>query len=204
MKNRSTLAVLFLLVLCCTVVSALAQDKPKPAAPPAGPSQAEMEAMQKAATPGEPQKRLGRLVGDWTFTNTMWMAPGQPPTTSTGTMHGVALMGGRYVEHTWKGDMMGMAFEGRGTDGYDNVGKQYVSSWLDNMSTGIWYQIGTCDAAGNVCNYSGDVWDPMSGQKSTMRSTITWMDDKTFKNEMFGPGPDGKEVKFMEIVAKKK
>ncbi len=35
MKNRSTTAVLFLLVLCCTVVSALAQDKPKaPAAPP--------------------------------------------------------------------------------------------------------------------------------------------------------------------------
>jgi uncharacterized protein DUF1579 len=203
MKNRSTLAVLFLLVLCCTVVSALAQDKPKEPAAPAM-SAAEMEAMQKAATPGEPQKRLGRLVGDWTFTNTMWMAPGQPPATSTGTMHGVALMGGRYVEHTWKGDMMGMPFEGRGTDGYDNVGKQYVSSWLDNMSTGIMYSTGSCDAAGKVCNYSGEMWDPMSGKKITSRSTITWMDDNTFKNEMYGPGPDGKDMKWMEIVAKRK
>lgn len=203
MKNRSTIAVLFLLVLCCTVVSALAQDKPKEPAAPAM-SAAEMEAMQKAGTPGEPQKRLGRLVGDWTFTNTMWMAPGQPPATSTGTMHGVALMGGRYVEHTWKGDMMGMPFEGRGTDGYDNVGKQYVASWLDNMSTGIMYSTGSCDPAGNVCNYSGDMWDPMTGKKITSRSTITWMDNNTFKNEMYGPGPDGKDMKWMEIVAKRK
>lgn len=202
MKSRSTIAVLFLLALCCTVVSAVAQDKPKA---PAAPSMDDaMKAMASAATPGEQQKRLARFAGDWTFENTMWMDPSQPPMKSTGTMHGELLMGGRYVEHTWKGNMMGQPFEGRGTDAYDNVAKHYVSSWLDNMGTGIMYQIGSCDAAGNVCNYSGDMWDPMSGQKSTTRSTITWMDDKTFKNEMFGPGPDGKEVKWMEIVAKKK
>jgi hypothetical protein len=72
------------------------------------------------------------------------------------------------------------------------------------MSTGIMYQIGSCDPAGNVCNYSGDMWDPMSGQKGTTRSTITWVDNNTFKNEMYGPGPDGKEAKMMEIVAKRK
>jgi hypothetical protein len=202
MKHRSTIAVLFLLALCCTVVSAVAQDKPKA---PAAPSMDDaMKAMASAATPGEQQKRLARLAGDWTFENTMWMDPSQPPVKSTGTMHGEILMGGRYVEHTWKGNMMGMPFEGRGTEGYDNVAKHYVNSWVDNMGTGIMYSTGSCDTAGSVCNYSGDMWDPMSGQKTTTRSTITWMDDKTFKNEMFGPGPDGKEVKWMEIVAKKK
>jgi len=203
MKIRPTVAVLFLLALC-SAVSVLAQDKPKPSAPPAGPSQAEMEAMQKAATPGEPQKRLARLAGDWTFTNTMWMDPSQPPMKSDGTMHGVVLMGGRYVEHTWKGDMMGMSFEGRGTDGYDNVGKEYVASWVDNMGTGIAYSTGACDAAGKVCTYTGSMWDPMTGKKTTTKSVITWMDDNTFKNEMYGPGPDGKEAKMMEIVAKRK
>lgn len=203
MKIRKTVAVLFLLALCSTVVSAFAQDKAKAPAAPAM-SNAEMEAMMKAATPGEPQKRLARLAGDWTFTNTMWMAPGQPPMQSTGTMHGVVLMGGRYVEHTWKGDMMGMPFEGRGTDGYDNVGKQYVASWVDNMGTGIIHSTGSCDAAGNVCTYNAEMWDPMSGKKTTQRSVITWMDDNTFKNEMYGQGPDGKEAKMMEIVAKRK
>jgi hypothetical protein len=203
MKMRTTVAVLFLLALCSTVVSAFAQDKAKPAAAPAM-GNAEMEAMMKAASPGEPQKKLARLAGDWTFTNTMWMAPGQPPVTSTGTMHGVLLMGGRYVEHTWKGDMMGMPFEGRGTDGYDNVGKQYVASWLDNMGTGIVHSSGTCDEGVKVCTYNAEMWDPMSGKKTTSRSVITWLDDNNFKNEMYGPGPDGKEAKMMEIAAKRK
>jgi hypothetical protein len=170
-------------------------------APPGG--KVDMTAMMAASTPGEPQKKLSRLAGDWTFTNTMWM-PGQPPMESKGTMHGVVLMGGRYVEHTWKGDMMGMPFEGRGTDGYDNVGKQYVSSWVDNMGTGIMHSTGSCDDSGKVCTYLADMWDPMSGKKITTRSVITWLDDNSFKNEMYGPGPDGKEAKSMEIVAKRK
>lgn len=197
MKARSLAVSLSLLALAALPV--LAQDKPK--APDMG---ADMEAMQKAAAPGEPQKKLGRLVGDWTFTNKAWMAPGQPPMESKGTMHGVALMGGRYVEHTWKGDFMGMPFEGRGTDGYDNVGKMYVASWVDNMGTGIMYMTGNCDEAVKVCTYTTEVWDPMSGKKSPMKQVITWIDDNNFKNEMYGPGPDGKEAKMMEITAKRK
>lgn len=197
MKARLTVA-LSLAVLAALPV--LAQDKPKEPAM----GNAEMEAMMKAGAPGEQQKKLARMVGDWTFTNKAWMAPGQPPVESSGTMHAGSMFGGRYVEHTWKGNMMGMAFEGRGTDAYDNVGKMYVSSWVDNMGTGIMYQTGTCDASATTCTYSGDVWDPMSGKKSTMKSVITWLDDNTFKNEMYGPGPDGKEAKMMEIVAKRK
>jgi hypothetical protein len=179
-----------------------AQDKP---AGPPGMDPAQMEAMMKAISPGEHHKVLGRMAGDWTFTNKFWMAPGQPPMESTGTMSAVTLLGGRYVEHTWKGDMMGMPFEGRGTDGYDNVAKQYVSSWVDNMGTGIMYQTGTCDSSHKTCTFTGDVWDPMSGQKTTMKSVISWVDDNTFKNEMFGKDPSsGKEMKMMEITAKRK
>ena len=199
MKARSLVVALSLFALAA--LPALAQDKPKDAP---GMSNAEMEAMMKAMAPGEQQKKLARLAGDWTFTNKAWMAPGQPPVESNGTMHAELLMGGRYVEHTWKGNMMGMPFEGRGTDGYDNIGKQYVSSWVDNMGTGIMHQTGTCDAAVKVCTYNGDVWDPMSGKKSSMKSVITWTDDNSFKNEMYGQGPDGKEMKMMEIVAKRK
>jgi len=108
MKAQSLVVALSLLA-----IPALAQDKPKDAP---GMSNAEMEAMMKAMAPGEQQKKLARFAGDWTFTNKAWMAPGQPPMESTGTMHGVILFGGRYVEHTWKGNMMGMPFEGRGTD----------------------------------------------------------------------------------------
>ncbi len=77
MKIRLTAA-----ALCLLALPALAQDKPKePAAADHGMAMgaAEMEAMKKAMSPGEPHKRLARMVGDWTYTNKMWMAPGQPP-----------------------------------------------------------------------------------------------------------------------------
>jgi hypothetical protein len=202
LKHRSTVAALSLLALAA-VLPAAAQDKSKQPAPPAmgGP---EMEAMMKAMSPGEPHKHIARMAGDWTFTNKMWMDPSQPATESSGTMHGEMILGGRYVQTVWKGNFMGMPFEGHGTDGYDNLAKQYVSSWVDNMGTGILYSTGTCDAAGSKCEYKGDMMDPMSGKKSYMRSVMTWADNNSFKNEMYGPGPDGKEAKMMEIVVKRK
>ena len=198
MKIRSTAA-----VLCLLALPAFGQDKPKEPAAPAM-SAAEMEAMQKAATPGEPHKHLARMAGDWTFTNKMWMDPSQPPMDSGGTMHGETILGGRYVQTAWSGAFMGQPFEGRGTDGYDNIAKQYVSSWMDNLGTAILYSTGSCDDKGMKCSMKGDMMDPMTCQKSYMRSEVTWTDDNTFKNEMYGPGPDGKEFKWMEMVVKRK
>lgn len=199
MKIRLTAA-----ALCLLALPALAQDKPKQPAAPPGMDAAAMAAMEKALAPGEPHKRLARLAGDWTYTNKMWMDPSQPPVDSTGTMHAETILGGRYVQSTWTGNMMGAPFEGRATDGYDNLAKKYVSSWVDNMGTGILYSTGTCDEKGTKCSYKGDMMDPMTGQKSYMRQEITWTDDNTFKNEMYGPGMDGKEFKWMEMTIKRK
>jgi hypothetical protein len=198
MKIRSTTVALSLLALLALAVPAIAQEN----APAMGGP--EMEAMMKAMSPGEQHKHLARLAGDWTYTSKMWMDPSQPATESSGTMHGEVLFGGRYVEHTWKGNFMGIPFEGRGTDAYDNVAKQYVTSWVDNMGTGILQSTGNCDDIGKSCTFTGGAWDPMSGQKTTVKSIITWMDDNTFKNEMYGKGPDGQEMKMMEIVVKRK
>lgn len=198
MKIRLTAA-----ALCLLALPALAQDKPKEPAAPAM-SAAEMEAMQKAMTPGEPHKHLARMAGDWTFTSKMWMAPNQPPAESSGTMHAEMILGGRYVQAVWSGNFMGMPFEGRATEGYDNMTKKYVSTWMDNMGTGILYSTGTCDDKHMKCSTKGDMVDPMTGKNSYMRQEVTWMDDNTFKNEMYGPGPDGKEFKWMEMTVRRK
>jgi len=200
MTARSLAAALSLLALAA--LPALAQDKPK--APAGAPDNAEMEAFMKASTPGEQHKQIARLVGDWTFTNRAWMAPGQPPMESTGTIHAETILGGRYVHAVWQGSMMGMPFEGRETDGYDNVAKQYVSTWMDNMGTGIMQMKGTCEDNGKKCTSKGETMDAMTGKPSYMRSVVTWTGTDSFTNEMYGPGPDGKETKMMEIVAKRK
>jgi len=195
-----------LLVLSTMLLSvggaAFAQDKAQQP-PMGGPSQADMETMAKSMAPGPQQQQLARMAGDWTYTSKMWMMPGQPPMDSAGTMHAEVLLGGRYVEHHWKGSFMGMPFEGRGTEAYDNVTKQYVNAWIDNMGTGIMNSTGTCDDGGKKCTYNGLTSDPMAGKAVAMREVITWMDGDTFTNEMFGNDPSGKEMKMMEITAKR-
>lgn len=165
----------------------------------------QMEAMQKAMTPGAMHKSIAKLAGDWTFVNRMWMAPGQPPIESTGTMHAETILDGRYVQSVWKGNMMGQPFEGRGTEGFDNVSQKYVSSWVDNMGTGIMMSTGTCEDGGKKCTTVGTFSDPTTGQPGTMKTVLTWVDDNNLKTEMYGPDPaSGKEYKMMEIVSKRK
>lgn len=166
--------------------------------------QQEMEAMMKAMAPGEAHKQLARMAGDWTFTNKMWMAPDAPPAESNGTMHAEMILGGRYVQSVWKGNMMGQPFEGHGTDGYDNLSQKHVSSWVDNMGTGILYMTGTCDAAGKVCTASGDMIDPMTNKPGAIKSVTTWTDNDNFKFELFGRDGNGVEMKMMEMMLKRK
>jgi hypothetical protein len=203
MQVRTKLAALSLSVALLSGGALCAQDKPSEGN--MGMTQEQMEAMQKAAAPGEMHKHMGKMAGDWTFTNKMWMAPGQPPVESTGTMHAETILGGRYVQSVWKGSVMGQPFEGRATEGYDNVSKQYVSSWVDNMGTGIMHSTGTCEDGGKKCTTVGNSSDPTTGGTTSMKSVITWIDDNQFKNEMYAKDPaSGKEVKMMEIVVKRK
>ena len=197
MKRRSIL-ILCIAVLCGTLALA-GEDKPAAAGAPGA---AEMEAMMKAMSPGEPHKKLAKLAGDFTYTSKMWMDPSQEPATSSGTMHGEMILGGRYARSVWKGDMMGMPFEGIATDGYDNMTGKYVSTWMDNMGTGIMYMTGECKD--NVCTSSGDMIDPMSGQKITSKMVSTWNADGTLKMEMFAKDASGKEMKTMEMLVQKK
>src|SRR5262245_57313765 len=179
MKTRSIAGVLSLLALLLVLaVPAVAQEEPKPGAPAM--DAAAQEAMMKAMSPGEPHKHLAKMAGDWTFTNKMWMAPGAPPMESSGTMHAEMILGGRYVQAVWKGDMMGMPLEGHGTEGYDNLAKKYVSTWMDNMGTSITYSTGNCEADGKKCESKGSMIDPMTGKDSYMRSVVNWKDDNNF------------------------
>jgi Protein of unknown function (DUF1579) len=200
--------VLTLALLALAPALALAQGNTqgdKKPAPPPGMSAADMEAMMKAATPGENHKMLQRYVGDWTYSVKTFATPGQPAMESTGTMHAEPILGGRYIQSVYKGSFAGQPFEGRSTDGYDNVTKQYVGAWVDNMGTGILNSSGTCDAGCKVVSMSADMMDPTSGKKIATKSVTTWSDDNHFKMEMFMINPaSGKSIETMEISANRK
>jgi hypothetical protein len=161
-----------------------------------------MEAMMKAGTPGDAHKNLNALVGSWNTKVTMWMVPGADPMTMDGTSETRWVMGGRYLEERFAGNFMGMPFEGLGYSGYDNVKKQYWGTWMDNMSTGMMMSTGAYD--GKAWTFKGTMADPMTGKDSTIDQKVTFADADHHMMEMWGPAPDGKIYKSMEITYSRK
>jgi len=198
MKNRKLVTAVAVALLVAAVVFAVdkQQEPPKLSAE----QQAAMDEWMKIATPGEPHKMLERLAGSYTVKVSQWEKPGAPPATATGTAESRMVLGGRFVHDSYKGEFMGMPFEGIGYTGYDNYKKTYVSVWMDNFGTMMLTMTGTCDAAGTTCEFKGDMDDIMMKKTVTTRSVTKVVDARTHTFEMFYPGPDGKEFRAMEMV----
>ncbi len=160
--------------------------------------QDQMKAFQDYMTPGDWHRKLAKDDGEWKAEVTMWMDPAQPPTTSSAKMVNRMILGGRYQESRFTGNFMGMPMEGIGTIAYDNARKKFISTWIDNMGTGIMYMEGDWDAASNSILLQGEMLDAMTGKMCKMRETFKYIDDKNQFMEMFMT-QDGKEVKTMEI-----
>ncbi|MGH7572845.1 MAG: DUF1579 domain-containing protein, partial [Gemmatimonadota bacterium] len=124
------------------------------------------------------------------------------PEESTGTLSAEMTMDGRYLVENWDGTAMGQPFKGRGTTGYDNFNEEYISTWIDNMSTGIMVSTGQYDPEQDALVTTGTFDDIMTGEKDkTMRGVQKILDDNTIHFEMYMPGPDGEEFKAMEVHA---
>ena len=170
------------------------------AADPPPEQQAMMEKMTKAATPGAQHAMLAKMAGEWTATVKYQMDPSQPWQEATGTSVVTAIMEGRYIQEANTSVMMGMPFSGMGITGYDNVIGKYVSTWIDNMGTGIMTSTGTADATGKTISWNGVMSDPMTGKPSKARMVTTVMDDNHHTFEMFTVPPGAKkEMKTMTI-----
>ena len=184
---------------------ALAADDKKPAAPPemSAEQKAMMDAYVAAGKPGAPHAAMAKQVGDYDLTVTSWDAPGAPPTVDKGTASRKMVLDGRVMVEMMSGTNHGQPFSGHGMRGYDNVSGKYWGTWNDSMSTGVMVSEGTCDDKGD-CTFTGSWNDPISKKPVTARMTSHWSDAGTEQFEMFAPGPDGKEMKMMQITYKKK
>lgn len=184
---------------------AIADDKKAPATKaPTAEEQAMMDAWMKAATPNEAHKMLQAFIGTWDTKVTLWMQPGAPPEVTTGTSKNSWALGGRYVEQRYAGTFMGQPFSGIGYTGYDNIKKTYVGTWMDNASTAVMMTTGKLDPSGKSMSFSGTMDDAMSGKAMTIEEKISILDNDSHTMEMWGPGPDGKLYKTMQIDYKRK
>ena len=157
-----------------------------------------MKAWQNYMTPGDVHKMIAKSDGKWNAEVSMWMAPDSAAEKSTAVCENKMILGGRYQQSVHKGTMMGMPFEGMSLLGYDNAKKTFMSSWVDNMGTGIMYMEGTWDEATKSINFKGRSVDPVTGKDMEIREVFKLVDDNNQLLEMYCT-TDGKEMKTMEI-----
>jgi hypothetical protein len=167
-----------------------------------------MKQMTEMSKLNENHKLLSSLNGNWNFTIKTWMNPdpNAKPQESKGTATRKAVMGGRFVmmDVTGRmqmpgedGKMKDMQFKGMGLEGYDNVKKKFVASWVDNMGTGIEFSEGTYDPATKTLTYTSEI-EPMPGMKSQIREEIKIADNNHMMLDWY-ENHGGQEKKTMEI-----
>ena len=166
-------------------------------------SAAQMKAWAAYATPGNEHKLMADEVGTWNCEMTFWYEPNGKPEKATSTANVKMILGGRYQEAIYIGTMMEQPFEGKSTLAYNNASKEFTSTFIDNMGTGMMVGFGKYDEKTKSIEFKGDMVNPMNGIKTPYREIYTIVDPKTRKMEMFDM-KNGEEYKSMKIIMKKK
>jgi hypothetical protein len=158
----------------------------------------------EAMTPGKMHEMLASRVGVWTAEMTMWMAEGAPPSTTKGEAQYKMIMGGRYLQTTYKATMDNMPFEGMSLSAWDNAAQKLTETWIDNMGTGIMIVEGTYNEATKATETKGTCMDPALRVEKEVREVTTMTDATHMTMEMYETIKGGKERKTMEIKYTKK
>jgi Protein of unknown function (DUF1579) len=191
-------------------LSASAPAAAQPAPPAGQPNPQEMmKQMMDMSKLNDNHKLLADMDGNWNYNIKMWMNPdpNAKPQESKGTATRKSIMGGRYfvMDVTGKmqmpgadGKMKDMQFKGMAVEGYDNVKKKFVASWVDSMGTGIQSSEGTYDPATKTFTYTMEM-EPMPGMKQQVREVLKATDKDHMMLEWYET-QGGQERKTMEIA----
>ena len=161
---------------------------------------ARMEAMTRAAAPGEAHKRLDTLAGRFSATVKTWSGPSSQPHESSGISVNKWVLGDRFVQQQFEGTSSGEVFAGFGYIGYDNFRKKYTWVWMDTTSTAMMTSTGDLDPEGKFLTFSGSMNDPLTGKATKMTEKLTVADKNGHTLEIWTPDPAGKPFKMMEVT----
>ena len=114
------------------------------------PTDAEKQEMMKkaeaAGKPGPGHKAMEHFAGNWRCEVKCWMDPNGQPQQSQATAKTAWIMGGRFLQEDFQGQMMGQTFNGPYIMGFNNVKQVYQSVWFDDMNTALFTTEGKGDS----------------------------------------------------------
>jgi hypothetical protein len=156
-----------------------------------------MKKAQAAGTPGPAHKALDAFVGNWKAEVKCWMDPNGEASVSHATAQTKWILGGRFVEEAFHGEMMGKPFTGRCLLGFDNSKQLYKCVWVDDFSTSIYTSEGRGDSSNKVITLEGKSDCAATGQKDVPRKQVyrVLSPDKHVL-EMFNDGQKSMEITY--------
>ena len=150
---------------------------------------------QEPAKAGPEHEWLKKMEGTWDTTmKFMGME-------SKGTAVYAMELGGLWLSSTFKGEVAGAKFEGKGYDTYDAGKKKFVGLWMDSMSTAPMHMEGTYDKDKKTLTMAGEGPGP-DGKPAKHTAVSEYKDDDTVLFSMYMG--DGKDPMFTITYKRKK
>lgn len=200
-RTRTLIAALALTAATAFVTTRIVDAQQGEKAPAQPIDVAEMMAKQmKLATPGPEHAEIMKGAGKWLLTYKFRMAPDQPWMESKGTMERKPILDGRWLMDEQQGDMMGMIIKSIGLFGYDNMAGEYVSLWVDSMSTWPITARGKQNKDGTI-EMKGTMVDAIGSRP--FRMLIRGKSPDEAEIEMYDTIPPQGDVLVMTIIAKR-
>ncbi len=184
-----------------TAVESVNESEDDNGAPPT------LDELEALTIPSEPHGLLATTVGTWDVTIRIWSDPepeAEPASETEGTAVGRWILGERFIETTYEGEVLGRAFEGLKIEGFDKAAEKYVSTWRDNLGTYTLVFKGDCEETCQERTMSSSFVDPVSKQTFRIKGVTTLTDDDAYTYESFVITPNGQEFKNMELEAKRR
>lgn len=169
---------------------------PTPSAHPTSPIDA---VILDLTQPGPEHSQLMKWVGTWDVAFTQWTSATEPEKQARGNSHITSLYNGRYIHEEYVSDFAGKQFMGSGNTGYDRAAKHFVTTWCDNMGTGIAHLTGTATREGQEITYHGTMVCAQTRSEVHLRHVVVWDSNDRFTVAMFNRS-EGQERKVMELV----
>jgi hypothetical protein len=172
--------------------------------PPRASSQETKDQPPKVApdVPGPVHKRLGELAGSWSVTIQYKIGPKMHE--GTATCDASLILGGRFLQQTYKSKFQGEPFEVLQILGYDNDKHKTIEVMMDTMGTGLLHNEGTISEDGRVITNLGASRDPATKKPFKLRTVYTIADRDHFTLEWFRADEGAAEEKVVTLTHARK